>query len=233
MSVQDSCLASLLEPGCDQWAQPFCTFFPEGLINSSWICRNPEDFLQGSNLLEHKHLKFLAAVSLSHLFCEGRHKREIFCAVCVSSIHRAFKSLLHSSVSFLCSYSVLCSCWGLPLASTHADVGLIWMANHIYFCEVAFVLLLLPSETTSDCTGFLMALWRGRGSIPFDVWALKVSAHSGVKVQVFIQRSLNSHSHSEIQNILTANTAEAGKEKEILKRWEKGILKENLLGWRQ
>lgn len=53
-NLPDNFLASLLEPGGDRWAQPFCTFFPEGLINSSWICGNPEDFLQGSNLLEHK-----------------------------------------------------------------------------------------------------------------------------------------------------------------------------------
>lgn len=41
----DSSLASLLELRCDLWARPFCTLFPEGLINSSWIFRNPEDFL--------------------------------------------------------------------------------------------------------------------------------------------------------------------------------------------
>lgn len=206
------------------------TFFPEGLINSSWICGNPEDFLQGSNLLEHKtsykHLEFLTAVSLSsHLFCEARSKREVFCAVWVSSIHHAFKSpILKTSVSFLCSYPVHCSYWGLPLASS-ADIVLIWMAKHIYFCEAAFILLLLPPEPTNDLTGFLMALWRDRGSILLFVWALilKVitwfdSAHSGV--QLFIQRSLNCHLHSDTQNILNSKHSRSGERKANLKKMD-------------
>lgn len=151
MSVNppDSSLASLLKLGCDLWARPYCTFFPEGLINSRWICRNPEDFLQEHNLLEHKssdkHLEFLTALSLFHLLCEARNKREIFCAVCVTSLHCTFKPLrLKISVSFLCSYSENCSYWCLPLASTLMDTGLLCMVNHMYFCEITFVVLLLP-----------------------------------------------------------------------------------------
>lgn len=100
----DNFLASLLEPGGDQWAQTFCTFFPEDLINSSWICRNPEDFLQGSNLLEHKNLQTPgvsdSCIIISLFFCEARNKREIFCVVCVSSIHCTFMSLSYWKLLF-------------------------------------------------------------------------------------------------------------------------------------
>lgn len=99
------------------------------------------------------------------------------------------------------------------------------MAKHIYFCEAAFILLLLPSEPTNDLTGFLMALWRERGSILLFVWALilKVitwfdSAHSGV--QLFIQRSLNCHLHSETQNILKSKHSRGGERKGNLKKMD-------------
>lgn len=168
----ESSLASLLELGCDPWAQPFCTFFPKGLINSSRICRNPEDFLQQHNLMEHKssdkHLELLTAVSLSHLLCEARNKREIFCAVCVTSLQYTFKPLrLKIQVSFICSYSENCRYWCSPLASTLMDTGLLCMGNHVYFCEIDFVVLLLsPSDTKSGyfpellCHHFSMMLPR-------------------------------------------------------------------------
>lgn len=169
----DNFLASLLEPESNWWAQPFCTFFPAVLINSSWICGNPEDFLQGSNLLEHKisckHPEFLTAVSLSHLFVKPGIKEKSF----VLYVFLPYTTLLsHSYPENFCFLSMLLSCTLHLLGFSKCKYRFYMNGKSMYFCEKAFVLLLLLPEPTNDCTDFLTSLWRDKGSILLCVSAL-------------------------------------------------------------
>lgn len=134
--------------------------------------------------------------------------------------------LNHSCTENVCFLSMFLSCTLqlLELASTSADIGLIWMANHMYFCEIVFVLLHLLPEPTNDCTGFLVALSRDRGSnlLVSQPSYSKSSLALSLLVVVFtvLFRGLSTVTHIQRLKILwTANSAEAGKEKEILKRW--------------